>query len=1117
MYIERKKLLRLPDAQAIAYLRKPQREHFARFLADILIDQVGKDTPKLVKPLRQLTENLFQPQQNMADLTQTIFEKFKPNQATYQKLLGAWVRVGHFVEVAGHLERENFFDIGRRNREIALQGFDPKTSTMRPTLRETDMVPYGLEELSFPTIKTGDEDKPGQDRTHLFKSATEFIDQVRQITFEPIITAHTTNVDTLEAQQLLRDLHDAGCEMLQRPEQFRACAQRKIPGLIKRFSAIDLTPHEIQDGKKVIRNFTPQEEQSLALGTLERIFYGKRPVEKAYEDFLERSWPDYNEENRARFHLRLLPYNWVMNDKDGHAGLKAEHSLQMDVRERAQALRLYQKELQALAKQGLVLRNAQGKNWAHILGHAAKRIEDLNAELVKHTTEDGRDIPLKQSQFDRIVAELTRPFTTSDADKDVTFPRMAQQLADTVETAYQNGDAAQKDRLIFVKRQLRDFPLFVARSEYRETAAEYTKVIAYLLTDDPFTNKKLDYEKLSAEHRAKLLDRILLERPDLLAVRAQQFLAGIEETEDYRRYDDQRPDIITYHTLKRMQLAFAEPDKFKDMVSAECASHADIMEAVALQRAVSPLREGKAAHDLHVTPLLEDLDKLNGAPKMVVALLQMKSYRQHLLRLAGGDPAKIRIKVQLAHSDNIRVGGTPAARGALYDTLKAIEKLLLENDGPIRKLFAADGVDAARLQIALERSDGQSHSDLLRNGKRAFTAQINAAQSWVHCKTTFQGIDQQNYFGYSTSIKRLLARHFSHCSKELSYRKQVPEAQIERYPHLHAAVSTALARTFDDYFVNHFNVGNPMGHLFAHPLVAYNLYSKIFNRGTRPAKRGDSEARRSDSYLDHNYWMFPVDIAKIRSISYSNVANDANIVPTWLAMANLRTYLNESFAPHTLASADLEDAARNEKYPYNLRDAKGELTSEALRLLYHVPPPLRDVVDKAAIGVIHSDVTKRRSRFAAAEKAGITTSPDIKAYDQKLKQEYEQAALLVLATIDGGEPVPSRHPNLELRHRDYKAYLLELRDMVAEKLPRAREELELKRRIASSLSAMRDDIILRARHTPESDSMLSDIASGQIAARHGRAFTIDDPRHGKHLYLYKNKKYPIRSPGDRAS
>ncbi|MBI1273685.1 MAG: phosphoenolpyruvate carboxylase [Alphaproteobacteria bacterium] len=1008
-------------------------------------------------------------------------------EARRRALAGAWARVGKLIELSGHLACENFFDMRRARRDEMLRAFNPDRGDRPPVLAEADMVPGGIERTLYLMKDPGGTHRP---RRYVFRSAHEAVNYLNLPVFVPVLTQHPTNLDTLATSRLLRAVYNAARAAALRGGD--GAALRRLRQELAAFTENELTPLDT-DGRP--RNFSPSEETAFVLDIMEHMFRNLDIVYGTFDQALARRWgKKYDARERKRFRLNYQLVSWAMGDKDGNSNIRAEHLLEAVMLQRRLALQLTREELRILPPfPGAAACGA----WENAFETAENKLAaQLQALRLAREESDGVDIPLPQSRFDTIAAGAQNIVVPPGAARPVSFAQAEDMFAGALSALFDKAGGKQQGAVLSLLRRTHTFGLQLGRIELRETANEYSRTVAHLLAHHPLTGKKLAYLKMTERERARLLDKLASEHPEELAKAAQKFLSSIEETAALRAYDPKDPQIIAYHTLKRLQIAAQNAGMFTDMILAECRGTHHMMEALALQRAVSP------ALRLHITPLLEEYETLNNAGAMLVQTLQHASYRRHLMACANGDPAAIVQRIQVAHSDNVRRAGTAAARSNIHLLHHDVPAHLMQKRAQITRLFAADGVDTRQIDITVQWFEGGSMSDALRGGVRSFTATINAFGLHHYTKATFQGGDLHNFFNTVSSFRRILLRTFTHCAKELA----LGTGTVARNDAVERAVKGALEKCYADYTARHFNVkANPIGCLFAHPLVNYPLYTIIGNRASRSATRiaaGDEAV-----YAHPRRGTVPVRTDKIRTIGFSNNLNEANIQGSWLSGQNMSDYLARALRPGSAGGQALQRAAGGRTMAHKNR----RLTAAGARTLYALSPSFRDVVDFMGYGLIVSDIGRLQQRLAhAAKESGIPLIGTIKKYVyDTLPRDYAAAAELVLAALGQLPPARMLSGKSAGKAPDAQTCARLCHDVAQRALAHLADEIGVKHDFVTLLEVMRDNVLTQAwregRREPNVAELatLSDIASGMAIYRHGRIFAADDPHYGTELRRHR--------------
>ncbi|MBI1273684.1 MAG: phosphoenolpyruvate carboxylase [Alphaproteobacteria bacterium] len=1099
-----------PEAYAAA-LQSTDAKEIASALCSGFLAELAKKDPELATDLGVIiSEVLNAPdieslshedglaaaqarQARLAIACESLVQRYMDSPQRLRLLTAGYAKLGKILELSGHLARENFFDIRRQARNEALADFDPNRDARAPVLRKADMVPGGIEHLLF-KIKDSDE---GSQR--VFKTAREAVDGLSQSAFMPVLTQHPTNIDTLETWSLMRDMHDAAREVSMHGPEHAAETTARLQHVMGGFLGTELTPLG-PDGAP--RAFTPFEEMEFALYTMENAFNYLPDTYDTFDQALTRRFgSSYGAAEQRDLNLNFRMGSWAMGDKDGNANLKAEHLLLATIQQRRLALRLYHAELAELRRAGVTLDpDIEALDAAFVRGMG---VLDKQLAFLEARRKGGADIPLTQTEFDQITAATASALGT-EGGQPLSFAAADARMGAGLERTHKATRGGAKKSVLTLMRQQRAFGLHMAQIEMRETSEVYTDIIGLLVTQDPATGAPVNYAALTGAERTALLERIVREHPGWLQQQADAFLRDIDDTGALRTYSESDPRAIAYHTLKRLQLARENPDMFQDMILAECKGAGNVMEAVALQKMVDP-----SLH-LHVTPLLEEPETLRSATSLVRDLMHLPAYRQHLLACAGGDPSKISLCIQVAHSDNVRRGGSLAARSAIHAIHREIPAFLRQHRAEFIRLFKNDGVDTSKLNIDVEWFEGGSMSDSLRGGVRSVTAAINGFGLHRFVKMTFQGGDLFNYFNFGTSFRRLVVRLFNNNAKIMFLNKDKP-SQVQA---IEDGVGRALERCYEDYTAKHFNDDpNPIGFLFAHPLVNYPLYSVIGNRSSRSAVRGDGS---STVYADPERGTQPIATNKLRTIGFSNNLNDANLQGSWLGGQNVIAYLNAEITPGKAAGQALLGETPRGVTVFS----GGKLTAAGIQALYRTSPNFRDVIDYMAYGLLVSDVGRLQRRMhKGVTEAGIPLIDGIGQYiNDTLPRDYAAASELVLAAF--GQLPPGQI--LESHTRGHAATVGEcasLRHRIEmQVLPHLREEVSMKRDYIMMMETVRDQILMcawkegRRGLTNTELATLSDAASGASIFRHGRIFAADDPHYGAELRHHRQQRAAGAAP-----
>ncbi len=973
-------------------------------------------------------------------------------------------RLAQLLELSGHLARENFFDF---KRQEALD------SQNNPHIKSAG-VPGSIGRI-FDVID--DEIGSGNlftkaDRKYFFRTPEEALHYLNTPVFEISLTQHPTNILTLPTIKLIREMHDAAREICTDP----AHGYERLDTTIRHFTTEELTPVTDKDGVKKIINFTAEEELAFTLDTLEQIDNNLAGVYEPYEAALDQKFntPEnngYPEQMRWDFFLDLRMKSWTMGDKDGNRNIKAEHLLLATLRHRQAAIAIALRHMDDMDKSGIRL----DRLWRERLTAARARLHEIEPYL---QSDENGDIALSQDHFDRVNKELAGALQEDGKGKGSDWEKFETDYRAALKAAGESAEGPQAQALLNAYRSMRTFGLYGARIELRDTAGLYKKIVDELLDDV--------YRSMKEEQKPIYLDLCMTSNPGYLKNMADAFLQPCDGLA-LRDYTEDPSDgvphrALAYHTLKRLQVAASNPDLYQDSILAESDKPLHILVDLALQKMTTGANGEEAHH--HIIPLFEEIRILRKAPSIIMEAFRFRSYRDHCLALAKGDLGKIRQKVQIAHSDNIRLGGTPAGRSDINRVHDVMRVSLQRFNGELEKLYHKDR-HTGKLSLNIEFFEGMSLSHILRGGGKSLSAICNAFQIYKHTHITAQGADLQSYLGLSTSLNRLLTRFYVHSAKEIALREKTNVYGSNR--RIEKAVSRACADCMGDYKDKHFGTETepgPIGKLLALPNINYYIYSKTGNRGLRSASR--------EGIVDQKSIVNPTK--DTRAIGIAENMFDADLLPTWLGSENLRKNLSERLLHGSIyrtfelqvntainSSAVEQNVLPNDRPPLNANELKG---------LYISSPQFRDIIDQMACGLVASDVNRLQNRLLKAERPGDVKMDDtLRTYVEKvLPRDYANAGKLVLGAF--GVPFDeTRFDNLPFSEQT--AYMRHMVENCA--IPAYAEEYGVKRRFVTSSVLARDKILLE-KETPNDEDLVTigDLLAARMIASHGRVFEGED-------------------------
>lgn len=680
-----------------------------------------------------------------------------------------------------------------------------------------------------------------------FTSAKKAVEMLSKPVFGLTLTAHPTNVNGLASIKAQRALTQA-------IDDVRAgrADNRAVSEAMGAFVRTPLTHHK--DGAQAALTVRDDAEQMLnALGNV----YDDLPhIYDRFDKPLASRFADYKPEQLA---LGIDISSWGSSgDKDGNSNVTADTTLEAIIQHKHMVFTRYKEALSSIE--------------SPLLAPWKARI----------------DKALEATTFAATLCERYRPHLDNDAWTKATAALKENTNLDTkafvrdLERTY----ATTRDKpTLDLLRRVRIFGFGMGRIEYRETADIYGQISGLFIKD---------YATMSEAKRVKALNALLAMPLDSLRLEHQETLARIGASGN-KPYSDTDALPIAHHTLKRMELARDFPDMVKDNVLAECQNTSNFLEALLMQRLAE--KDGKKPN-LGIVPLFEEYRVLERAGSIMHDALTNPHYRSHVDALAARNNGHATQQVQLAHSDNARRAGMPAARAYIYEAHSVLREAI-EKEG-----------------IKVQFFEGGSQSDPYRGGVRSMTASANEFGIHDFAKFTFQGGDLLNYLNYPSSSIRLFTRNIAHAADVMERKLMRQDTKKDRDPVLDAAATNALKRTARDYEEKIFH--NPQFGDFLKD-IGYLEETEAGNKTSRPAKRGSGS---TDT----------VDVEKTRTIAFSEAFQHAGICPTWIGSQNLYTYL--------------------------CRELKKPLDATDLHTLYKKSPVFTDVVDRMLFGLAKTDLTE---------------------------------------------------------------------------------------------------------------------------------------------------------------
>jgi len=290
----------------------------------------------------------------------------------------------------------------------------------------------------------------------------------------------------------------------------------------------------------------------------------------------------------------------------------------------------------------------------------------------------------------------------------------------------------QNQDVLGLLRQFQTFGLALAPIEIRQNAEVHELAMNAILEASGYMQANgydSDYKDLDSHTQREILyaikasgqaEQLMLEAEPALETRAA---ANPEDVGAVQALD----------LIKTLRVAANNHDLFKNYITAETQDVTDLLEVNFFMDAVG-MGQGRTPRMFSV-PLFEHPDLL--APENFTPIMEdiyrdpaYQEYMEQASRDLGmWDETRARPtqEIMLAHSDNRRRGGAPAAASLLYQASNVIDRV-----------SEAEGVNAYLYH-------GAGLSDVMRGGMRSMTAYMDMFNEHEHLKITMQGGDNARF------------------------------------------------------------------------------------------------------------------------------------------------------------------------------------------------------------------------------------------------------------------------------------------------------------------------------------------------------------------------------------
>lgn len=885
-----------------------------------------------------------------------------------EQLISSYARMGHLYEIASLSARSNYLK--------SVKNSPDKT------------IPGGVAELISDISKTGSH-TPVED----------IVERLNQPVFEVVMTAHPTNVNSLDSMKAQREINKA----LENGDQ---------KALSEALTLYQKTPllHQIigKDGKKTDGNLTVHDEIQNSLYFLGNIYEDLPQTYQNYDDAISKKYGG-EKYDAITLNLKMKFGSWGSSgDKDGNKNVNAETTLEAIALHTQAILTRYSKELGEINSPEL-------NPWKDKFDAALTKLEKLTPRL-KELSEDAAKI--------RTSAE--KPTINSLNDD---FHKFSENLAairneldpeKKFEKALEKN-AKEKPEALNLLRRFRTFGFNFSKIEYRETAKEYDRVVGEVIGKVKIDGAEIAFKDLTPQQKVETLTRILQEDGNKPASLFNEKKGNIIKNGADKPYSDTDVRPIAYHTFKRVALARDFGDIIRDNVLAECGQLekeptkerttaqgvANILEAQFLQRAVE--KNGKRAV-MGIVPLFEEPDTMKYIDKIMGSVYENEAYKKQLdIVLKEKGTENLVQQVMIAHSDNARRSGLQAARAYIHDAHHKMEALNAN-----RK---AEGKENIQTQFF----EGGSISDAYRNGVRAISASVNAFNLHNFAKFTFQGGDLLNYFNHPDSTARLIDRQISHQAKSLQKnddRKWVPTKNRQENGHtpnpaIDEVAVQALKDTLQNYQTKNFTE-DTMGVLLA--ALDYKKVIQDSNAGSRAGERG---ASFSNAKSEIGVTIIPVPIKDVRTIGFSKTWQGSGIVPSWVGGKSLEANLLKA-VQHKIqeisVKSDKNRTFDEKDFIKNLAVTNDALSADQIHYIYQKSPTFRDAQDRSAFALALTDMDAATAIAEKKLRGNDTTSENGRSYLERVQRTYKAASRLSHAALSGKPLNNDNYDNKQINH-----------------------------------------------------------------------------------------------------
>lgn len=333
--------------------------------------------------------------------------------------------------------------------------------------------------------------------------------------------------------------------------------------------------------------------------------------------------------------------SWVGGDMDGNPNVTADTVLATLARQRVVVIRRYLPDVRRLGR--FLSQSRSETGFSRELLDRLDVYAQRHPEIVKAIPERHRDMPYRCLL--RVVVERLEATIEGRTDAYPSAERFAGDIRLIRDSLQQNrGEHAgmfSVDRLL---RRIRTFGFHLATLDVRQDALRHRQVLGELLGLD-------DWLERDAGSRAGELAR-LLEQGGLPVIGDESGLS-----------DDARETVAVFRAIRTAREEYGDAAIGLFIVSMTQGAE-DVLGVLALAEIANPGVGADAALD--VAPLLETVDDLVAGPRILRALLEFPSYREHLY---GRGRRQV---VMVGYSDSNKDSGIVASRWALHEAQRRL-------------------------------------------------------------------------------------------------------------------------------------------------------------------------------------------------------------------------------------------------------------------------------------------------------------------------------------------------------------------------------------------------------------------------------------------------------------